>query len=273
MAITVKTVKTLAEAASLLAADRQARYFGGGTLLMRALNEGDPALSVLVRTTDARLHTMQTGGPRIILGAGVTMAQILADRNLAVLHATARLVGGPAVRTAASLGGNLFAPSPYGDLTVALLALDATVSTTSSYGAAREMPLEELLSSRDRMSGGIIEIVSFNRPVAPEAFRFRKVSRVKPKGISVLSIAAHLPQSGGRISQARVAYGAMAATPIRAKAVERALEGRALDDATIADAVRVAAEGLTPPTDALASSWYRREVIGVHLRRLLLGQK
>jgi len=53
--------------------------------------------------------------------------------------------------------------------------------------------------------------------------------------------------------------------------VERALEGRALDEAGIAAAVTVAAEGTSPPTDALASAWYRREMVAVHLRRLLTG--
>ena len=88
---------------------------------------------------------------------------------------------------------------------------------------------------------------------------------MKPKGISVLSIAAHLPINGGRIAGARVAYGAMAPTPIRAKSVERALEGRALDESGIASAVAVAAEGTTPATDAIASAWYRREMVAVHL--------
>jgi CO/xanthine dehydrogenase FAD-binding subunit len=85
----------------------------------------------------------------------------------------------------------------------------------------------------------------------------------------VLSIAAHLPINGGRIAGARVAYGAMASTPMRAKSVERALEGRALDESGIAAAA--AAEGTSPPTDALASAWYRREMVAVHLRRLLTG--
>jgi CO/xanthine dehydrogenase FAD-binding subunit len=66
-----------------------------------------------------------------------------------------------------------------------------------------------------------------------------------------------------------VAYGAMAAAPQRAAAVERVLEGQALDAATIARAAQVAADGFDPPEDALASSWYRREVAGVHLKRLL----
>ena len=114
--------------------------------------------------------------------------------------------------------------------------------------------------------------MTLNRPAGPGAFRFRKVSRVRPKGISVLSIAAHLPLSGGRVAGARVAYGAMAPTPIRAKAVERALEGRTLDAAGIASALAVAAEGTNPATDAIASAWYRREVVAVHLRRLLLNE-
>jgi CO/xanthine dehydrogenase FAD-binding subunit len=151
-----------------------------------------------------------------------------------------------------------------------LLALDATVSLQGGYGA-RETPLEEFLGSRER-SGGLVASVTLNRPASPGAFRFQKVSRVRPKGISVLSIAAHLPLSGGRIAGARVAYGAMAPTPIRAKAVERALEGRTLDATGIASALAVAAEGTNPATDAIASAWYRREVVAVHLRRLLLKE-
>jgi xanthine dehydrogenase small subunit len=64
----------------------------------------------------------------------------------------------------------------------------------------------------------------------------------------------------------------MAPTAMRAKAVERALEGRTLDESGVMAAVAVAAEGTSPANDAIASAWYRREVVGVHLRRLLLGQ-
>jgi CO/xanthine dehydrogenase FAD-binding subunit len=65
----------------------------------------------------------------------------------------------------------------------------------------------------------------------------------------------------------------MAPTAIRAKSAERALEGRMLDEAGVAAAVAVAAEGTSPATDAIASTWYRREVAGIHLRRVLLGQE
>jgi CO/xanthine dehydrogenase FAD-binding subunit len=170
----------------------------------------------------------------------------------------------------ATVGGNLFAPSPYGDFTTALLALDAAVAMHGGHGS-REMPLEELLAARERGTRGLIAAVSFARPTGPDVFRFRKVARVRPKGIAVLTIAATLPLAGGRVAGARVAYGAMGPIPMRARAVERALEGRALDPAGIAAAVAAAAEGTMPASDAIASGWYRREILPVHLRRLLLG--
>jgi CO/xanthine dehydrogenase FAD-binding subunit len=272
MTLEVKTFGSLGEAAATLAADRSARFFSGGTLIMRAINEGDASITVLVRTTDAGYRQVRSEGSRLIIGAGARMVDLLAERDLAFLHPVARQVGGPAVQAMATVGGNLFAAPPYGDLTVALLALDASVSVASAYGGAQQMPLEQFLAGRDRSFAGLVTMVSLARPASAAQFRFRKVTRVKPKGVSILSIAAHLPLAGGRVSNARVAYGTLAPTPIRARAVERALEGRQLDAAGIEPALAAAAEGINPRTDALASAWYRREVLPVHLGRLLLGE-
>jgi CO/xanthine dehydrogenase FAD-binding subunit len=271
MPVTVRTFASLGEAASTLGSEREARFLGGGTLLMRAINEGNPPFRTMVRTTDPRLKEIRTASQRIAIGAGVTMAEILKLRELDFLHPVARTVGGPAVRSAATVGGNVFAETPYGDLVVALLALDATVSVHGGY-SAREVPLAEVLAQRGNGAPGVIEQVMIERPAQQGALRFRKVSRVRPKGVSVLSIAAHLPTSSGRIQGARIAYGAMAPTPIRAPAVERALEGRSLDREGIAQALAVAVDDCAPADDAIASAWYRREVLPVHLRRLLLGE-
>jgi CO/xanthine dehydrogenase FAD-binding subunit len=238
---------------------------------MRALNEGDVDISTLVRLGDRALGQIQAHGGRISLGAEATLAQILFERDLAFLHPVVRSIGGAAVRTTATVGGNLFAPAPFGDFAVALLALDAIVSVQGGYGS-RDMSLEEFLAGRDRSAGQLVLGVSFERPAAPDAFRWRKAARVKPKGASIVSIAAHIPNAGGRVSTVRIAYGAMAPTAIRAKGAERALEGRTLDESGVAAAVAVAAEGTAPANDPIASAWYRREVVGVHLRRLLLGQ-
>ncbi|MCC8960321.1 xanthine dehydrogenase family protein subunit M, partial [Bradyrhizobium sp. Pear77] len=59
----------------------------------------------------------------------------------------------------------------------------------------------------------------------------------------------------------------------RARAAERALEGRSFDASAINAAAAAAAEGTAPGDNALASAWYRREIVGVHLRRLLSGQE
>ncbi len=272
MPVTVRTFATSNEAAAALSSDRGARYLGGGTLVMRALNEGDISISTVVRATDRALTHVDVSGARVVIGAGVTFARILAERDLAFLQAPARSIGGPAVRNMGTVGGNLFAPSPYGDFTVALLALDAVVSVQSGFGA-RDVPIEEFLQSRERQSGALVLSISCQRPASADAFRYRKVARIKPKGGSVITLAAHLPMSSGRISGARIALGSMAPTQMRAKAAERALEGRSLDAASIGAAAAAAAEGTSPSDTALASAWYRREIVGVHLRRLLSGQE
>jgi xanthine dehydrogenase small subunit len=272
MPVTVKTFATSGEAAAALSSEHDARYLGGGTLVMRALNEGDLSFSTVVRATDRALTQLDLASSRVRIGAGVTFTRVLAERELAFLHPVAGSIGGPAVRNMGTIGGNLFAPTPFGDFTVALLALEATVAVQGGYGA-RDVPIEEFLAGRDRQRGALVLSVSVQRPSSAEAFRYRKISRIRPKGGSVVTLAAHLPSSGGRIAGARIAFGAMAATPVRAKAAERALEGRVLDASSVAAAVAAAAEGTSPVDDSLASAWYRREVIGVHLRRLLTGQQ
>lgn len=256
----VLTFPTTAAAAGALGAG--AHMLGGGTLLMRAVNYGDQTVQTIVRTTDPEMTAIRSEGGRVVIGAGVTMTALIAARETDFLAPAARAVGGPAIRNMGTVGGNLFAPHPYGDLTVALLALDAAVRTTTG-----EMPLEQFLADR----AGLVLAVTVARP-SGDALRFRKVARIRPKGAAVMSMAAVLNRSAGRLAGVRIAYGAMGPTPVRVPAVERALEGASLDAAGIAPALAAAAEGLEPPDDALASAWYRREVAPVHLRRLLLGE-
>ena len=269
MPVNVRSFAHVDEAARALAASRTARYLGGGTLIMRAVNYGDQSFDTIIRSSDPSLRQIQLHGDLLTLGAGVTMAEVMAHRETAFLSPVARLIGGPAIRNMATVGGNLFAASPYGDFTAALLALDAKIVPAG--GAA--MAIDTFLAERDRHVGMIVASVQIPRPRDSGAFRFLKVSRVKPKGIAVLSIAAHLPSQSGRIIGARIAYGAMGARPLRAMAVERALEGRTLDEAGIAQALAVATDGIHPPTDPIASEWYRRQVAPVHLKRLLLGHR
>ena len=255
---TVETYPTLAEAARAMSG---AAYMAGGTIVMREVNAGTAAARI-VRTTDPALTDIRISGDSVSLGAGVTMAQVLAHRDLAFLHPVARLIGGPQVRNMGTVGGNLFAAHPYGDFAVALIALGARAQIVGQGARA----VEDLM--RDRARPPLVASVEVTRP-RPGTFDFLKVARVKPKGVSVMSIAVLAPNEGGRMRGVRVAFGAMGPAPMRGAGAERALEGQALDATTIARAAAQAAEGLDPPTDALATAWYRREVAGVHLKRLL----
>ena len=264
MSIAVETYPSLGEAA--LAMRDEAFYLGGGTLLMHGVNYGARDVGRIIRTTDASLREIRPEGSGLRIGAGVRMCDVMASADLQFLASVARSVGGPAVRNMATVGGNLFARSPYGDFATALLALDAMVLMAD--GAS--VPIESFLANRDAQRG-LVAAVTVPRP-SHGAFRFRKVARTKPKGPSVLCIAAHLP-GGSRITDARIAFGAMGQTPLRAKAAETALEGGSMDATGLQRALDVATEGLDPRDDAIASAWYRREVAPVHLRRLLLGEE
>jgi len=270
MTIAVRSFETLRDAAAVLGRERGARFLGGGTVLVHELNAGRLSDATLVRSSDRALTAVRASGSRLQIGAGVTMAQILGHRELAFLHPAAGAVGGPALRNAATVGGNLHVPAPYGDLTVALLALDARLAVQTGY-STREVSLAEFLEDRGHDARSIVVSVQIARPRAANAFRFAKISRVHPARLPLLTLAAHLPESAGRLSGVRVALGAMGPTAQRARAVERTLEGRKLDAAAISAAVAVASDGCTPPTDSVASAWYRHEVAGVHLRRLLEG--
>ena len=254
-------------ASRFLAERREARFLGGGTILVRRVNEGDISIGTYVRLLAPELKQIHIADDMVRLGAGVTMSRIANAPALAFLAPVARSIGGPAVRAAATVGGNLFARSPHGDFGVALLVLDAVVALESPEGF-RELDLEAFFKARGQLApGSIMTAVRFRRPM-PGDFRFVKISRVKPNGAAVLSIAALLSRTEGHVWAARVALGAMAKTPVRAHNLEAALKETTLTPREIERAVAsVPADG-SPSSDAIASEWYRKAVLPVHLRRL-----
>ncbi len=191
---------------------------------------------------------------------------------MSFLHPVAASIGGPAVRNMGTVGGNLFAPAPFGDFTVALLALDATVALQGSYGA-REIAIEEFLAGRDRMQGGLVLSRLVPAPGEPGGVPLSQDCPHQAEGRRRDDVRSASCRRAAVASSAPASRSApWRATAVRAKAAERALEGRPLDAATIAAAAAAVTEGTSPIDDSLASAWYRREVAGVHLRRLLAGE-
>jgi CO/xanthine dehydrogenase FAD-binding subunit len=271
MLLSIQRPDSVQTAAALLAASPGARFLAGGTLLVRDRNGGDVSIESFVLADGLGIDRIDIAGGKATLGAAVTMAAVAAHPALAFLKSVAESIGGPAVRNMATVGGNLFAPYPYGDFAVALLALGATVSVQTAE-RSETLDLDDFLRQAKPDRAAVVTGVTFDIPAAG-AFRFVKAIRRKPHGAAVLAIAAVLPAGGGRITGARIAYGAMAERPMRARAVEAALEGKALDAAAIDMAVRAAGDGTKPLSDPQASAWYRMNVLPVHLKRLLSGEE
>ena len=76
-------------------------------------------------------------------------------------------------------------------------------------------------------------------------------------------------REGDRLRGARVALGAVAPVPLRARATEAVLEGRPLTADRIADAARTATGEISPISDVRASAWYREQLVRVMTERVL----
>lgn len=266
MSLALHAAQSPREACSRIAR-REARLIAGGTLVLAEVNNEETATTALVDLAPLKLRGIKLANSQATLGAMTTMADIAAHPKLKFLRPVAEAIGGPAVRNMATVGGNLHADAPYGDLGVALLALDAKV-TLEMARQRKTLSLEEFYAQRAELGAYVLTAVNFALPAA-NTFFFSKAIRRKPVGASVVAVAAQLPRKGKKLAGPRIAFGAMAPRPIRAKAAEAALDGKALDEATIAAAAVLSTKECEPQTDPYASAWYRREIAPVHLARLL----
>ena len=241
---------------------------GGGTSLMPWLNDYASPSTELVSLRRAGLAGVHVAGSTVTIGAATTLGQVEGDDRLAILNPVVRSIASVPVRNLATVGGNLFARQPHGDLAVALVALDARLTLVDTDGT-RESSVADFVAG-DRPSG-LVTAIAFDHP-APGGFRYLKAARRRFNSASVVTVAATIIESGGLVTTARVALGGVAPHVVRAHAVEAALVGNPLNDATVAAAGQAGLRDIAPSDDAYASAWYRTRVFPVHLRRALLGR-
>lgn len=250
-------------AASLIAAGGTA--MGGGTSLLPWLNDYASPPTELVSLRRTGLSGVHIAGPTVTIGAATTLAQL--EQDFDELSPVVRSIASVPVRNLATVGGNLFARQPHGDLAVALVALAAWVTLLDQTGT-RELPVQDFVSA-DRPSV-LVTAVAFERP-APGTFKYVKAARRRFNSVSVVTVAATITESGGLVTSSRVAFGGVGAWVIRAHAVEAVLVGGPLTEATVSAAAQAGLGEISPADDAYASAWYRTRVFPVHLRRALLG--
>ena len=205
------------------------------------------------------LHNIHVGEDEIRIGSGVTIErtrQLLADHHPHFAEMLRRFAS-KQVRNVATLGGNIANGSPIGDCPPPLIAVGAEL-TLNKGGTRRALPLEDFFiayGQQDRAAGEFVEAISLPRHA--RGLRVYKLSKRFDQDISAVLGAFNLTVEGGEITGARIAFGGMAATPKRAKAVEQALMGKPFSRATITAALPAFAQDFTPLTDIRASAEYR----------------
>jgi CO/xanthine dehydrogenase FAD-binding subunit len=215
----------------------------------------------------------------IRIGALTTITDLrdssLVRERLAALWQASDQFASDQIRNAGTIGGNICNASPAGDTLVPLLVLDAQVVLASKPNGAlatRTMPLADFLLGPGKTALKPTEILTaVDLPAPPKGHvsAFFKFGTRPALDISVISIGFSAVREGGRLSRVRVAFGAVAPRPIRSAAAEAALEGKALDDATIAAVVAAVGSEIHPISDVRATDWYRREMVQNMLERML----
>jgi xanthine dehydrogenase small subunit len=221
------------------------------------------------------LRSITEGEGALTLGAAVTYtgAADAIARHFPQLHELWYRIGGAQVRNAGTIGGNIANGSPIGDTPPPLLALGAHI-TLRKGGERREVKLKDYFiayGKQDRQPGEFVESVTIPYLPAGEKLACYKISKRKDEDISSACGAFRVfVNDDGNVGMARIAFGGMAATPKRAKAVEAALVGKPWTAATIEAALPAFAADYQPITDMRASKEYRLLAAQNLLRRFHL---
>ncbi|HUT51658.1 MAG TPA: xanthine dehydrogenase small subunit [Alphaproteobacteria bacterium] len=183
-----------------------------------------------------------------------------------------RRLGSMQIRNAGTVGGNIANASPIGDSAPGLIALGASLVLRRG-GRVRELPLDEFFVDYRKTAlqqGEYLSAIRVPRPRSGRHFHTYKVSKRFDQDISAVCGAYCVSIEGGRVREARIAYGGMAATSKRAVACEAALEGGEWSAGTVAQAMRALEKDFTPMSDMRASADYRMMVAKNLLQRMYL---
>ena len=254
-----RTVEALAEAVE---ANPDAVILAGGTDVGLWVTKQHRVLQAVISLNEvAALHRIEDLGGAIRIGAGVRYVD--AHPALAALHPEfadyVRRIGGLQVRNLGTVCGNIANGSPIGDMPPALIALGATLVLRKG-GEQRTLPLEDYFLAygrQDRRPGEFVEAVITPKPAPQRIIRLSKLSKRFESDISAVAAAFSIGVEGGLVTEARIAFGGMAATPKRARTCEAALTGRPWTEQAVRAAAEALAEDFQPIDDMRASAAYR----------------
>jgi carbon-monoxide dehydrogenase medium subunit len=232
---------------------------------MRAPLQDAPVARVYVALDGlVELRGIRTAGGTVEIGAAVTHDELAAFDGppaLAGIVDAARRSAFPAVRSVATVGGNIAAVGfPEADLVPALLAADAAVVVAAPGGERTEELVAYLASRGTRPAGELIVRVVVPAP----AGRRSAFERLTVRGggeYAIASVALTVDLDGAAVSAARVAVGGVEEVARLSPAAAAALVGGPLDDAVAERAGQAAAAECTAREGLDAPGWYRLAVL------------
>jgi len=209
-----------------------------------------------LKTVNRREDELEIGAAVSLQRAEPELTRLSPDLGLLL-----RRFGARQVRSQGTIGGNIANGSPIGDLPPALIALGATLRIGCANGQ-REIPLEDFFVDYGQQDLADNEYVaSVVLPAHPQPhFRCWKIAKRFDQDISAVLGAFSLTLVDGFVHNARFCFGGMATTPRRACRCEAAVEGRRLDEDTLAEAQNALQQDFDPIADLRASARYRRTV-------------
>ncbi len=225
---------SLAEAVELLRKNPEAKLIAGGTDVLIRLREGHKEYAHLVDIHDLpELGGIElTADGDLVVGSGVTFSRIIESeliiRYWPVLAQGASFVGGPQVRNAATVGGNICNGAPSADAAAPLLIGNARVALTGADGT-RDLPLADFYLGPGRVDLKPTEVMTSLRLMKNEiegwSARFYKYAMRQAMDIATIGCAAAVKLDGEILKDLRLAYTVAGPTPLRCPLTEEKIRG------------------------------------------------
>lgn len=237
----------------------------GGTDVCVNLNKGriEPA-KVMVLTHVAGLEDLKTNGNVVEVGARVSLRRLeeFFQKSLPEFHHILWIFGSPQIRYAGTLAGNIANGSPIADSLPFLFVSGAEVEVAGVKGE-RRIKVSELYSGYRKMvltEDEIIVRIHIPMPSKSTILKLYKVSKREHLDISSFTAAISLERDGDKISNARVAYGGVAAVVLKLPKTEEFLNGKTFSLDTFRQAGEIAVKEITPISDVRGSRDYRLQL-------------
>lgn len=267
-----KKARTLDEAIALLGEHPDARLLAGGQSLIATLNMrlSAPSLLIDINGIDGLDGIVEKDG---VIEIGALTRHASAERSEAIAthapliaHAMPH-IGHPAIRNRGTLGGSIAFADPAAELPACLLALGGEVDAMGPKGK-RSIKAEDFFEGLFETALGPQDVLTAIRlPAATKHTRIGFAELARRHGdYAIVGLAATARADGNGLSDVRLAYFGVGATPVRARKAETALTGGVIDDKRLDAAI--AALDLDPHDDVQATASVKKHLAGVLLRRV-----